>query len=111
VKALRALMQYAWPGNIRELEHEVRRLMYLCPEGQAIDSSMVSPHIVAAPQAAGSETASRTLELAANVQALEGRLIREALAKAGGNRTRAARLLGISRNGLAIKMERLALRD
>jgi two-component system NtrC family response regulator len=51
----------------------------------------------------------RTLELAENVQALEGRLIREALAKAGGNRTQAAKLLGISRNGLAIKMERLAL--
>jgi two-component system response regulator HydG len=111
VKALRALMEYAWPGNVRELEHEVRRLMYLCPEGQAIDSTMISPHIVAAPQPAGPEPALHTLELAENVQALEGRLIREALAKAGGNRTQAAKLLGISRNGLAIKMERLGLRD
>jgi DNA-binding NtrC family response regulator len=38
-------------------------------------------------------------------------VIREALDKAGGNRTQAARLLGISRNGLAIKMEKLGLRD
>jgi len=46
-----------------------------------------------------------------NVRALETRLIREALVKAGGNRTQAARLLRISRNGLAIKMEKLGLRD
>jgi DNA-binding NtrC family response regulator len=40
---------------------------------------------------------------------LEGRLIREALARAGGNYTQAAKLLGISRNGLALKMQRLGI--
>jgi transcriptional regulator with PAS, ATPase and Fis domain len=111
VKALRALMEYAWPGNVRELEHEVRRLMYLCPEGQAIDSTMISPRMLAAPREAGSNAVPDTLDLGENVKALERRLIREALAKAGGNRTQAARLMGISRNGLAIKMRRLGLRD
>lgn len=111
VKALRALTEYAWPGNVRELEHEVRRLVYLCPEGQAIDSTMISLHILADPHQGGSESVLDTLELGKNVEALERRLIREALAKAGGNRTQAARLLRISRNGLAIKMERLGLRD
>jgi DNA-binding NtrC family response regulator len=108
VKALRALMEYAWPGNVRELEHEVRRLVYLCPAGQAIDSAMISPHVLAAAAPGGPlETVLDSLDLPKNVDALERRLIREALEKAAGNRSHAARLLGISRNGLAIKMERL----
>ena len=80
--------------------------MYLCPEGQAIDSTMISLEVVADPQHGGSEPAIDTMELARNVRGLERRLIREALDKAGGNRTQAAKLLGISRNGLAIKMEK-----
>src|SRR6185503_4148560 len=109
VKALRALTDYDWPGNVRELEHEVRRLVHLCPGGQAIDSTMISPHVVAVPREGSARSALETLELAPNVSALERRVIREALDKAGGNRTQAARLLGISRNGLAIKMEKLGL--
>jgi DNA-binding NtrC family response regulator len=50
-----------------------------------------------------------TLDLEKNVEVLERRLISQALAQARGNRTRAAKLLGVSRNGLAIKMERLGL--
>jgi DNA-binding NtrC family response regulator/pSer/pThr/pTyr-binding forkhead associated (FHA) protein len=111
VKALRALTEYAWPGNVRELEHEVRRLVYLCPEQQAIDSTMISLPVLADPHEGRSEPALETLELAKNVNALERRLIQEALGKAGGNRTQAAKLLGISRNGLAIKMEKLGLAE
>jgi transcriptional regulator with PAS, ATPase and Fis domain len=110
VKALRALIEYSWPGNVRELEHEVRRLAYLGAEGQAIDSTMISPHIVASPGEPGfAQPAPKTMDLEQNVQALERRLIAEALERSGGNRSRAARLLGISRNGLAIKMQRLRL--
>jgi two-component system NtrC family response regulator len=112
VKALRALIEYSWPGNVRELEHEVRRLVYLCPPGEAIDSTMISPHVVATgPNAGTGPAALSTLDLAQNVHALERRLIAEALAKAGGNRTQAAKLLGVSRNGLNIKIERLGLRE
>ena len=57
-----------------------------------------------APMAAGD-----SLELQAHVDALENRLIAEALARTQGNRTEAAKLLGISRNGLALKMARLGL--
>ncbi len=113
VKALRALLDYRWPGNVRELQHEVRRLVYLCPDGQAIESSMLSEHILVPPrpdEPAPEETPA-SLELEGSVARLERRLIREALGRAGGNRTQAARLLGISRNGLAIKMERLGITD
>ncbi len=111
VKALRSLADYRWPGNIRELEHEVRRLVYLCPEGQAIDSRMLSEHVVGPSRGDGASEVLATLELAPNVERLERRLIQEALGRAGGNRTQAARLLGVSRNGLAIKMERLGITD
>ena len=110
VKALRALVEYAWPGNIRELEHEIRRLVELCPNGQAIDSTLLSKQV-----AAGEETPAEgalladSLRLEAHVAQLEARLIREALNRAGGNRSQAAKLLGISRNGLGIKMERLGI--
>ena len=119
IKALRALVEFPWPGNIRELEHEMRRLVYLCPEGQAIDSTMLSPHVAAcAPDrgAADHETPeplepadSASLDLEKSVSRLERRLIERALVQSGGNRTQAAKLLGVSRNGLAIKMERLGL--
>jgi transcriptional regulator with PAS, ATPase and Fis domain len=109
IKALRGLTDYRWPGNIRELEHEVRRLVYLCPEGQAIESRMLSDHVVTPSPGSGGEEAPATLELLASVERLERRLIKEALGRAGGNRTQAARLLGVSRNGLAIKMERLGI--
>jgi DNA-binding NtrC family response regulator len=70
---------------------------------------MISLPVLADPHEGGSEPPLETLELSKNVNALERRLIQEALGKAGGNRTQAAKLLGISRNGLAIKMEKLGL--
>jgi DNA-binding NtrC family response regulator len=119
VKALRALVGYTWPGNIRELQHEVRRLVYLCAPGQAIDSMMLSDNVAAGaprdvPAGAPAEAASAedgSLSIEAHVDRLESRLIREALNRAGGNRSQAAKLLGISRNGLAIKIERLGIKD
>jgi DNA-binding NtrC family response regulator len=111
VKALRLLIAYAWPGNVRELEHEVRRLVHVCPQGEAIDSTMISPHIAAPGPGHDAAAAVGTFDLGKNLDALERRLIGEALAQAHGNRSRAAKLLGVSRNGLAIKMERLGLRD
>jgi transcriptional regulator with GAF, ATPase, and Fis domain len=111
VKALRALVDYPWPGNIRELEHEVRRLVELCPNGQAIDSTLLSKQVVSgAEPLAEEEFLGDSLRLDSRVEQLEARLIREALTRAGGNRSQAAKLLGISRNGLAIKMKRLGIK-
>ena len=107
-KALRALVEYSWPGNIRELEHELRRLAYLCPDGQAIDSGMLSDHVLASAEGQASAPPS-SLALDVNMAHLERRLIRAALVRTGGRRAAAARLLGVSRNGLTIKMERLGL--
>ena len=104
-----ALAEYAWPGNVRELEHEVRRLAYLSRDGQAVEARMLSERIVLGQGEA--EMPPSSLRLDANVDHLERRLIRAALLRASGKRSAAARLLGISRNGLAMKMERLGLDD
>jgi DNA-binding NtrC family response regulator len=111
VRALNALATAPWPGNVRELEHEVRRLVYLCPENQAIDSTMLSPAILhpTAQQHIDDIDVGGDLELDVAVADLERKLIAAALARTKGNRSRAAKLLGISRNGLALKMDRLGL--
>jgi two-component system nitrogen regulation response regulator GlnG len=107
-EALRALAAHAWPGNIRELEHEVRRLAYLCPAGEPIDSRMLSESVLLGKDRDSSAPPS-SLKLDANIAHLERKLIQAALLRTGGRRSPAARLLGISRNGLAMKMERLGL--
>jgi transcriptional regulator with PAS, ATPase and Fis domain len=114
-RALSLLREYPWPGNVRELEHEMRRLVHLCPDGGVIQSPMLSDAIQAPaasdamPEADGPDGPSLSLE--AHLQRLEDRLIREALRRASGNRSQAAKRLGISRNGLALKMERLGITD
>jgi len=112
VKALHALVNAGWPGNVRELEHEVRRLVYLCPEGRAIDSRMISGEILYACMEMDLDSfeMSPDLRLETRVDELERKLITVALARTRGNRSKAAKLLGISRNGLALKMERLGLK-
>jgi transcriptional regulator with AAA-type ATPase domain len=110
VRALQLLVDYPWPGNVRELEHEMRRLVFVCIDGQPVDESLLSM-AVRHPSTAnipigGTEN---SLRIEDHVADLERRLILQALERARGNRTRAAALLGISRNGLALKMERLGL--
>ena len=106
-KALAALVDYDWPGNVRELQHELQRLFHACPPGEAIEHGMLPEAVRAAPSRPA--PAESSLELHPHVEALEDRLIQEALRRTAGNRTEAARLLGISRNGLAQKMTRLGL--
>ena len=81
----------------------MRRLAYVCPEGEAIEPGLLSEHILQTP-AEDAVAPPSSLRLQDNVDHLERRLIRAALVRTAGRRAAAARLLGISRNGLAIKM-------
>jgi DNA-binding NtrC family response regulator len=108
LKALGALRAYDWPGNVRELEGEVRRLVYVCPEGAPIEWGMLAARVRARTDAAHEPA---PLDLAAQVRSLEERLIRAALEHSRGHRGEAARMLGISRNWLAIKLRRLGAAD
>jgi transcriptional regulator with GAF, ATPase, and Fis domain len=95
-QARKALLLHSWPGNLVELRGEIRRLGTL--GGDAIDGRDLA---IGEPLRGGS--------LREAVAALERRLIVDALERSGGNRTRAAAALGLSRLGLRKKMERLEI--
>jgi DNA-binding NtrC family response regulator len=87
---LARLAAHSWPGNVRELEHAIERLVALSP-AEGLDPSLL-PAGDAAP---ADEPA--TLSLKERVQAYERGLVVEALREARGNRSEAARRLGVSR--------------
>jgi DNA-binding NtrC family response regulator len=100
--AMAELLAYAWPGNVRELFHVLQRAAVLCG-GEVIDVvNLPAPLGRAAPDA---EPATDDLSLHAATARLERRLIVRALERAKGNRSAAARLLGIGRPLLYAKLE------
>ncbi|MEM6955460.1 MAG: sigma 54-interacting transcriptional regulator, partial [Myxococcota bacterium] len=96
--AVEALLRHSWPGNVRELLSELERASLFADD--AIGARHLSPAIRDA----------RPGDLKAKVAELETQLIRQALARSGGNITRAAKELGLSRYGLQKMMTRLGLR-
>lgn len=113
VGALRRLNAHAWPGNVRELEHEIRHLAYSGAENFVVTSEQLSKQLRHKEPAADLATrligSLDSLELSPVIEAIEERLIREALRRAGGKKVEARRLLGLSRNGLDLKMKRLGI--
>ncbi|MCC6129143.1 MAG: sigma 54-interacting transcriptional regulator [Acidobacteria bacterium] len=110
LKALRQLVEEPWPGNVRQLENEMRRLALVCPNGGVIEASMLErsgPPPATLPEPAS--PLSDDLRMQPQVDALEKRLIAEALSRTGGNRSKAADLLGISRDTLRAKVEKLGI--
>jgi DNA-binding NtrC family response regulator len=113
-----ALLLHDWPGNLRELANEIRRVVAMSADGDTLTSSALSPHIAArwnsrpvtvtaAPAAAVQIPLGQTL--AAAIDELEQRFIDHALATTQGRVTEAADLLGLSRKGLFLKRRRRGL--
>jgi DNA-binding NtrC family response regulator len=94
-RALRALQDYHWPGNVRELENVIQRLVVLTDE-DLVEVPDLPP--LMRFSASGEEDLTRTLSQ------VEERYIRNVLASVGGNRTRAAEILGIDRKTLRKKL-------
>ncbi|MEO8905537.1 MAG: sigma 54-interacting transcriptional regulator [Polyangiaceae bacterium] len=103
--AMDALSAYRWPGNIRQLENEVRRALVLADD--VVTPDTLSPEITAREGASSEAAAPDGLDLRGRVDALEGELVRAALKRTAGNQTRAAELLGLSRFGLQKMIKRL----
>lgn len=102
--AMRLLLDYQWPGNVRELENTIERALVLA-EGPRLTADDLPAHI-RAPVAVldGFELPDDELSVKKHGQALERRLIRRALERTGGNKTRAAELLELSARALLYKI-------
>ena len=102
--AMAKLLSYAWPGNVRQLENEVRRAIVL--SDGVIDAEHLSPDV------AGTRPTARVadgLNVRERIDALEVELVQKALERTRGNQTQAAKLLGLSRFGLQKMMKRLGV--
>jgi DNA-binding NtrC family response regulator len=106
-EAMALFVAYSWPGNVRELFHVTERAAVMC-SGEIIDVADLPPALrVGASRApdAGAFAAFEDMPLKEALAALEKHMIERALEKSGGNRTEAARALGIARPQLYAKMD------
>jgi two-component system, NtrC family, response regulator HupR/HoxA len=95
---LARLETYPWPGNVRELENEIERLVVLAGDDPVIGEDLLSARI--RQHHAMPDTTAETPSLPAAVEALEKRMIGEALRRHRGNKTRASAELKVSRRNL-----------
>ncbi len=107
--ALKVLMDYHWPGNVRQLENIIERSMALS-SGPVLDAADI--HLDLRP-AAGSSPAGGApfLPEGMTLEQWEDEMIREAMRRAQGNKSEAARLLGLSRNALRYRLGKLGVPD
>jgi len=94
------LYAYPWPGNVRELENEIERLVVLAGDSATIGPELLSPRIRQWEPSAEAERSLDPSSLPAAVEALERRMIGAAMRRHGGNKTRAAEELKVSRRNL-----------
>jgi DNA-binding NtrC family response regulator len=105
--AMKLLMDFHWPGNVRELENIIERGVTLS-SGSTLDSADI--HLDAPPARSGTGSAA-ALPDGMTLDQWEEEAIREALRRANGNKSRAARALGLSRNALRYRLSKMGVAD
>ena len=107
--AMQLLMAHYWPGNVRELQNVIERACALAQGGelQASDIQLDLPR----GRSASSSDADRFLPEGMTLDQWEDEMIRESLKRAGGNKSQAARLLGLSRNALRYRLSKIGIDD
>ncbi len=116
--ALQLMLAYGWPGNIRELENVIERTLLFC-DGDAIGAADLPGELRGEAPGRGRLSVPVTVvghtglkdAVRQTTQRLEREMIERALQETGGNVTRAARTLAISRKSLQTKMKEFGLRD
>jgi len=107
--------RYWWPGNVRQLRNEVQRGVAMSRPGGTIEPEHLSPDLTAVPSTSGMPATPKAVRptsvrnLASAVEEIERELIGSALRKTSGNISETARVLGLTRRGLYLKMRRLGL--
>jgi hydrogenase-4 transcriptional activator len=113
------LVVYDWPGNVRQLCNEVRRIVAYSESGQIVTTDLLSPEIIRASRESEFEmpfqkkavdvplASTEGKTIAEAVGELERQMIQDALRRSSGNIARASKELGLTRRGLYMKMDRL----
>lgn len=110
-KCMEKMLDYTWPGNVRQLENEVERLVVLAGDDKTITPDLLSPQIL--DHGAAPESASRGVntngKLKDALHELEILMIKEGLKRCNYNKSKLAKELGISRASLIMKVEKYEL--
>jgi DNA-binding NtrC family response regulator len=106
-QAIEILVNYHWPGNVRELQNIVERACALS-KGPQLEVSDI--HIDARPSKSGNG-APGFLPEGMTLEQWEDEMVQEALRRANGNKSQAARLLGLSRNALRYRLSKIGIAD
>jgi Nif-specific regulatory protein len=107
--ALEILMQFDWPGNVRELQNEIERALTLAGDDTEITEEYLSERIKALADYDGTADAAPATIKEATAQ-VERQMVMGALRQSGGNRSQAARILGLTRQGLLNKIRRYEIK-
>jgi DNA-binding NtrC family response regulator len=110
-EAMRRLMSYHWPGNVRQLENAIERAVAVSAGRSQIDVADLPPemgHPDPIPVSSAVALPEEGLDLDAFIASIERDLIQRSLERTGGNKGQAARLLNLKRTTLVEKLKRLA---
>lgn len=108
-EALRRLMSHNWPGNVRELENVIERALVLCDGDQLAVTCLPDGTAVVVVEPSSQTDSDENLSIKLAERVMEMELISKALAKTGGNRTHAAKILEISHRALLYKLKEYSL--
>jgi len=103
--AMDKLMQYSWPGNVRELENVIERSLVMA-SGDKLDANDIRLDMNLRPRQSNGDL---TLPEGMSLDTYEQELIRDALKRANGNKSQAARLLGLTRNALRYRLTQMGI--
>jgi DNA-binding NtrC family response regulator len=105
-EAMAKLVAYHWPGNVRELENVIERSLVMC-SGLTLDADDIKVETAPRPHSQNHEPS--FLPEGLTLDQYEQEIIREALKRADGNKSQAARLLGLTRNALRYRLAQMGL--
>lgn len=109
--ALDLLMKYCWPGNIRELENVLERTINLMDDETVIHPEHLPPILKKAHGVLTTEDSSAAFDLEIIINKAEQQAIKRALDASGGNKTKAAKILGVHRSAFYQKMRKYNMVD
>ncbi len=108
--AMERLISYHWPGNVRELENVIERSVLLA-KGPRVEADDIRIDTTGARVRHNATTTDQFLPEGMTLDSYEQSLIREALKRADGNKSQAARLLGLTRNALRYRLAQMGMEE